>query len=417
MRPTKIAFLLNTIGLSGGVGVIMKHALALNSVHGHEVTIVLTEGNGGDHWGFDELDSLEITDLEAVHDRRFDIAIATWWGTARVLGEVHADRHAYFVQSIEDRFYPPATIERMLATQTYNLPVDYITEASWIKDFLGQLNPDNSCQLVRNGIDKEIFSPAPPSTEAAPEAGASPPLKVLIEGHPDIPNKGVIEAVEAVGQMSADYELTCIMPASSCEFKFPGDAKVIGPLDFQGMADAYRSNDVLVKLSRVEGMFGPPLEAFHCGATAVVAPVTGHEEYIAHGVNAIVVDWDDPHGTARWLDLLAADRSLLSVLKSNARETADAWPSWEVSSTQFNDAVAAILASPPPDAESAMRSNLRDTYAIAELVRRKHALELDDARWGGGANRILRGARRVRSAIVSRLSPESKGRLKRLLGR
>ena len=64
-----------------------------------------------------------------------------------------------------------------------------------------------------------------------------------------------------------------------------------------------------------------------------------------------------------------------------------------------------------------MRSNLRDTYAIAELVRRKHALELDDARWGGGANRILRGARRVRSAIVSRLSPESKGRLKRLLGR
>ena len=71
----------------------------------------------------------------------------------------------------------------------------------------------------------------------------------------------------------------------------------------------------MLKLSRVEGMFGPPLEGFHMGATCVVTAVTGHEEYVEHGVNGLVVDWDDPRGTARALDLLARDRALLHCLR------------------------------------------------------------------------------------------------------
>ena len=40
-------------------------------------------------------------------------------------------------------------------------------------------------------------------------------------------------------------------------------------------------------------MFGPPLEGFHQGATCVTTEVTGHEEYVEHGYNALVCDWDD----------------------------------------------------------------------------------------------------------------------------
>ena len=65
-------------------------------------------------------------------------------------------------------------------------------------------------------------------------------------------------------------------------------------------------------------MYGPPLEAFHMGATCVTTEVTGHEEYIEHGVNALVCDWDDPRGTARQLDLLARDRVLLHTLRLGA---------------------------------------------------------------------------------------------------
>ena len=44
-----------------------------------------------------------------------------------------------------------------------------------------------------------------------------------------------------------------------------------------------------------------------------------------------MTDWDDLRGTARELDLLAADRRYLHFLRTNAVETARAWPSWEQS--------------------------------------------------------------------------------------
>ncbi len=62
------------------------------------------------------------------------------------------------------------------------------------------------------------------------------------------------------------------------------------------MAEPLRRTDVVLKLSSVEGMFGPPLEGFHRGATCVVTPVTGHEEYVEHGWNGLLTDWDDLAG-------------------------------------------------------------------------------------------------------------------------
>jgi hypothetical protein len=56
------------------------------------------------------------------------------------------------------------------------------------------------------------------------------------------------------------------------------------------MASVYRSCDDILKLSLVESMFGPPLEMFHCGGTAIVYNVTGHDEYIVHGRNALVAE-------------------------------------------------------------------------------------------------------------------------------
>ena len=100
-------------------------------------------------------------------------------------------------------------------------------------------------------------------------------------------------------------------------------------------------------------MFGPPLEGFHRGATCVVTPVTGSEEYVEHGFNGLLTDWDDLAGTARQLDLLARDRELLHFLRTNALETARAWPYWEQSSQFMAAALLAIQRGPPPAAAAA----------------------------------------------------------------
>jgi len=101
------------------------------------------------------------------------------------------------------------------------------------------------------------------------------------------------------------------------------------------MPDVYRSCDLLLRLSRVEGCTLPPLEMFHCGGTTITSDVTGHEEYMIDGHNCLVVDTRDPNEAREALSRLTNDRDLLARLKANARSTAASWPDWETSSTRF----------------------------------------------------------------------------------
>jgi glycosyltransferase involved in cell wall biosynthesis len=220
------------------------------------------------------------------------------------------------------------------------------------------------------------------------------PLRVLIEGNPDVWFKRVHEAALAARQMTEPKHVTLVSG-------MPGDVAGLGVdrfltgLSHAEMAGLYAESDVLLKLSSVEGMFGPPLEAFHKGATCVVAPVTGHDEYVVHGWNALVADWDDPNGTARLLDLLARDRRLLTFLRANALDTARAWPGWEQQGQLMAMALRRIAASEPPPAAPAMARLMADARAGLEA-------------YGGHLqhNKLLRArvARFDRVLIATRLS-------------
>ena len=112
----------------------------------------------------------------------YDIAVATWWETTFTLFELSAERYAYFVQSLEDRFYHHDEAERLGAGLTLDLPVAFITEAGWIRETLAALRPDAPCYLVRNGIDKDVFAPLeqPPVNGRRPAAGADRGLARLV---------------------------------------------------------------------------------------------------------------------------------------------------------------------------------------------------------------------------------------------
>jgi hypothetical protein len=194
------------------------------------------------------------------------------------------------------------------------------------------------------------------------------------------------------------------------------------------MAELYGRTDVVLKLSSVEGMFGPPLEGFHGGATCVVTPVTGYEEYVEHGYNGLLCDWDDLRGTARQLDLLARDRELLHYLRCNALETARGWPDWSQSSQFMAAALQAIVREPQPNSAAASARMLADLRGGLELyngqlqerlefARRAERLEYLLARVR--ANRLLRrllALRRYRAVrLAARPFRPLTGRVRRAL--
>jgi hypothetical protein len=164
-------------------------------------------------------------------------------------------------------------------------------------------------------------------------------------------------------------------------------------------------------------MFGPPLEAFHRGATCVVTPVTGHEEYVEHGENGLLVGWDDPRGTAAALDLLVRDRALLHRLRLGALQTARAWPDWRQQGQVMAAALRLIRREPPPAARTAAARLAADTGALLALSQRQFA-DLE-----GASEKVaeIQRARAYRIAVSARAAKQRvtgapRGLLRRLRG-
>jgi O-antigen biosynthesis protein len=368
----RVAFLLNDLQLSGGVGVVVEHARQLSHRHGFDVMLVLAREQEEPPWRYRGLTDIPVETLPQARHEEFDVAVATWWETAFSLFELRAARYAYFVQSLEDRFYHPDEAERIGASLTMDLPVDFITEARWIADTIRGTRPEARVFYVRNGIDKHAF-PLPGRLDVRRRG----PLRVLVEGNAGVWFKGVESAAYAAAAMKEPHHVTLVVPdAEDSGLELPAD-ELTGALPREQMSELYGRTDVVLKMSSVEGMFGPPLEGMHRGATCVVSPVTGHDEYVEHGWNGLVTDWDDLRGTARELDLLAADRRYLHFLRANAVETARAWPSWEQSGMFMAAALRRIAELPAPAASG--RRLAADIRAVMDSHRRilveRNALE------------------------------------------
>jgi O-antigen biosynthesis protein len=360
----RVAFLTQDLQLSGGVGVVVEHASRLAADHGFEVTLVHTGSEDEVAWTFRGLEHLHVLPLAAAAQREYDVAVSTWWETTRRLFGLPAARYASFVQSLEHRFYAPWDPRRTAAALAVDLPVRHLTEARWIADALDALHPGGRALLVRNGIAKEVFA-GPESVDPALDG----PLRIVVEGSRAVGFKGVDDALAAAGAMREERHVTLVTPDDSGAGA-PAD-RVLHRVSASEMAALFAESHVVLKLSRVEGMSGPPLEGFHMGATTVTTPVTGHDEYVRHRHNGLVVDWDDRRGTAAALDLLARDRALLHLLRTNALATARAWPSWRQQGAVMAAALRAIRREPEPPTQSVGRRLALDLDAALEHAQRQ----------------------------------------------
>ncbi len=327
-----IAFLIFAPGITGGNVVIFEHATRLLE-YGHDVTMITKNQlskNKQELFWYNKAKSLKWLTYEQIDNQKikFDIVIAGWWETFFELSKIDSSHYAYFVQSIESRFYDSKyKVKRKLVESTYTLDVPIITEATWIKEYLFEKYYENA-YLVRNGIRKDIYKLD--GEAIAPRDQKK--LRVLVEGPLEIPFKNVQKTIKLCKKSLAD-EIWLL--TSTMVDKVSGVDKVFSRIPSEKTAEVYRSCDVIIKLSYIEGMFGPPLEMFHCGGTAIVYDVTGHDEYIVHEKNAFVVKTDDDKQVINYINELKENPEKLDFLKQNAIETAKNWNHWDVSTKEF----------------------------------------------------------------------------------
>ncbi len=370
MKSYDIAFLLGYPEISGGTNVIMEHALGLTKL-GHKVSIVTQAKFDPQRLSWKpEAMKLPLLSHAECRERVFDATIATWWRSTYDIPFVHARRYAYFVQSIESRFFPPEQPDmKALAEYSYRMPLSVVTEATWIQRYL-EGHYGRKASLVLNGIDKVNFS-----TEGAIEAARpTDGIRVLVEGPLGVEFKRTDLAIDLCRQ--AGMNDVWLLTSSECS-EFAGASRVFSKVPISRVGDIYRSCDVLVKLSTVEGMFGPPLEIFHCGGTAITSDVTGHDEYMVHGKNGLVVRRGHESEVVDHLRRLQSDRALLNSLKEGAVATAKRWPDWPASTKAFEAYLENLIESPGIDkqATEAMLVSLRGALRLAgplhSLLRRE----------------------------------------------
>jgi O-antigen biosynthesis protein len=312
----KITYLIPGTGISGGIAVVCQHVNRLLA-RGHDVYMVSQSGQTEIKW-FPNQNVRIVTLKEYPQDT--DILVATSWTTSLTVAKLPAKQKFYFVQSDETRFHPQDDPYRYLTALTYLFDFNYFTEAKWIREWLMN-NFGHRSEIIPNGLDEEIWHPAQP---IAPKGER---IRVLLEGAIDIPYKGMQDAFEVVNDL--DVEVWCV---SSYGLPKPGWKcdRFFTEYPMSEMNKIYSSCDILLKMSRVEGFFGPPMEMMACGGAVVVGRVTGYDEYIVDGYNALVVDSGDvPAGRSAVLRLIN-EPELRKSLIENGKKTAAEW-NWESS--------------------------------------------------------------------------------------
>ena len=365
----KIGFLLGSPDIGGGTNVILEHAAGLLHL-GNEVSIVTQTPVEPHRYAWHTKASLLTWQaIEEAQRERFDCLIATWWESPYLLEYLEASHYVYFVQSIESRFFAPDDpknldlrdhslgADRCDHGYFFSLPV--ITEARWIQHYLQQ-EYNHQPYLVRNGIDKALYAEQETICPKIPGK-----LRVLVEGPVEVFHKNVPRTIDLCREAGVD-EIWLLTPSRLTHY--PGVDRIFSQVPHAQTPTIYRSCDVLVKLSYVEGMFGPPLEMFHCGGTAIVYDVTGADEYITDNVNGLVIAKDQEHEVIDSLRHLRESPDLLQRLSSEAMNTAATWPDWQEATKSFAKALLDISERP-----AIHRNYLRN---ISGVFRRHQQLQL-----------------------------------------
>lgn len=384
----KICFLVGSMSISGGTYVILQHADYLRQ-RGYEVIIAakLRYSDSSLHW-HDAISKINIVSLYEAQKSSYDLVIATWWETAFDLQSFESKYFGYFIQSIESRFFTGELQSelRNFVEQTYRLPVAMITEATWIQKYLRD-NYNQNATLVKNGIRKDIYNTI--SSDVFKQNIINQP-SILVEGPFGVSFKNTAYAIN----LARKAGVKSISVLTSTPVKYLSYVNhLYSQIPMMQTPRIYRSCDILLKLSSVEGMFGPPLEMFHCGGTAIVFNVSGHDEYIIDNYNARVAQVGNSEQVIQIIQELLSDQAQLLRLKQNAVMTAQNWPDWSESSQNFRMWVDTVLSGKPQN-----RAAIAEISEIAKENFRTHRVSIKTHIFkqivmGSGLRRLANGLR------------------------
>jgi glycosyltransferase involved in cell wall biosynthesis len=271
------------------------------------------------------------TRIEHVPDA--DVLVATWWETAEWIRDFPARKgaKAYFVQGWE-RYVEGMPGERVDAT--LRLHYRKVTISRFLVDVIERVGGDKDVALVPNALDPGQF-------DAPPRGRAQSPTVGFVYSHSHW--KGCDVVLDAITAMRARRpELRVIAFGTEA----PTDPALLAGIEFElrpaqsRIPELYRSTDVWLSGSRLEGFGLPALEAMGCRTPLVSTRYGAPIDLICDGENGFLVDQENATAMAeRALAVLDATPEAWAKMSEAAHRSAHGW-TWADASKAMEAALA-----------------------------------------------------------------------------
>jgi len=315
---TRIIFVLQTIGYSGGIKIVFEHANRL-----------AREGFDTEIWSLDDkvVWPLEVPlrsfknykQLTAALEQEEAIKVATWWETAFPvwLSSVRKGIAVNFIQEIESWFYPDDPDAQRTVISCYRKEFKNMTTSSYNHDEIMQLGL--KADRIPCGYDETVYYQ---KRDIKKEENVLLAVgRTFFQKNFDFSFK----AWKALGDKRPNFWLFGSEPdMKSLDDRIEYHFK---PSD-DGVNDLYNKATVFVQTSRHEGFCLPLLEAMATGTPVVCTDAHGNRDFCIDGKTALLVEHDDVDGLRATLDRVFSDKKLREKLSKNSLEEVKkyTWP-------------------------------------------------------------------------------------------
>lgn len=318
----RIIFVLQTLGLSGGIKIVFEHANRL-AKRGFSVEI----------WGLDAHDCpWEIE--QGVKIRTFKnyermttalskeeaIKVATWWETAFPvwLSSVIKGIPVYFIQEFETWFYPDDVVAQSSVVSCYRKEFRNMTTSQYN---LGEINAIGlEATAIPCGYDDKTYHKL---------KSVKREENVLLGVGRRFFQKNftmTFKGWKGMGENRPPFWLFGFEPDMA---KMDKKIKYIARPSNEEVNELYNKASVFAQTSRHEGFSLPILEAMSSGCPIVCTDAHGNRDFCHDGKNCLMVEHDDIEGMTEALNKLFNDKALRDKLSRNALKTAKNYR-WDV---------------------------------------------------------------------------------------
>lgn len=218
-----------------------------------------------------------------------DITISTFCLTAYA-GFYLSDNTVslYHMQHFDEIFFQNK-IDKLIARNTYYLPITKISNSKWLKNLL-QDKFNQKSYLLNPGIDIQIFKPYLDPQEKYKKKKVWNILSYFNESDEW---KGFNDAVKAVKNARKYFKTKnikinwCVYGIERPSKNYETEFQYLGPVFGDELAKLYSQSDIVLLASWCESFPLPPIEAMACGSL-VITTRYGTEDYVFDCDNGLV---------------------------------------------------------------------------------------------------------------------------------